>query len=105
MYEEEIHFGKLLLKQSEMVLEHLTLVTLTFDQVTPKSMCGPLNTTLVNRHMNHYSHSVDVSKNLASVEIDYRKYDILSLEKFHSAQIFFLIKIMKHSVVKLFRIA
>jgi len=31
---EEIHFGKLLLKQSEIVLEHLTLVTL--DPVTPK---------------------------------------------------------------------
>ena len=31
MYEEEIHFGKLLLKQFEMVLEHLTMVTLTFD--------------------------------------------------------------------------
>jgi len=27
MYEEEIHFGKLLLKQSETVLTHLTLVT------------------------------------------------------------------------------
>ena len=25
MYEEEIHFGKLLLKQFEMVLEHLTI--------------------------------------------------------------------------------
>jgi len=25
MYEEEIHFGKLLLKQLEMVWEHLTL--------------------------------------------------------------------------------
>ena len=31
MYEEEIHFEKLFLKQFEMVLEHLTLVTLTFD--------------------------------------------------------------------------
>ena len=31
MYEEEIHFGKLFLKQFEMVLEHLTLVTMTFD--------------------------------------------------------------------------
>ena len=31
MYEEEIHFGQLFLKQFEMVLEHLTLVTLTFD--------------------------------------------------------------------------
>jgi len=38
MYEEEIHFGKLLLKQSEIVLEHLTMVTLTFDPVTPKSI-------------------------------------------------------------------
>jgi len=35
MYEEEIHFGKLLLKQSEMVLAHLTPVTLTFDPETP----------------------------------------------------------------------
>ena len=35
MYEEEIHFGKLLLKQFEMILEHLTWVTLTFD---PKSI-------------------------------------------------------------------
>ena len=35
MYEEEIHFGKLLLKQSDMVLTHLTPVTLTFDPVTP----------------------------------------------------------------------
>jgi len=35
MYEEEIHFGKLLLKQSEMFLDFLTLVTLTFDLVTP----------------------------------------------------------------------
>ena len=33
MYEEEIHFGKILLKQSEMVLTHLTPVTLTFDPV------------------------------------------------------------------------
>jgi len=47
MYEEEIHFEKLLLKQSDMVLTHLTL---TFDPVTPGSigflccpgqMCGP----------------------------------------------------------------
>ena len=36
MYEEEIHFGKLLIKQSETVLAHLTLVTLTFDSVNPK---------------------------------------------------------------------
>ena len=50
MYEEEIHFGKLLLKQSVMVLAHLTTMTLTFEPVTPKSMgflcypgwmCGP----------------------------------------------------------------
>ena len=50
MYEEEIHFGKLLLKQSETLLTHLTQVTLTFDPLTPKSigflccprwMCGP----------------------------------------------------------------
>jgi len=31
MYDEEIHFGKLLFKQFKMFLEHLTLVTLTFD--------------------------------------------------------------------------
>ena len=31
MYEEEIHFGKLFLKQFEMAFEHLTPVTLTFD--------------------------------------------------------------------------
>ena len=37
MYDEEMHFGKLFLKQFDMVLEHLTLVTLTFDQVTPES--------------------------------------------------------------------
>ena len=37
MYEEEIHFGKLLLKQLDMVLTHLTPVTLTFDPVTPIS--------------------------------------------------------------------
>ena len=30
MYEEEIHFGKLLLKQYETVLTHLTPVTVTF---------------------------------------------------------------------------
>ena len=44
MYEEEIHLGKLLLKQLETVLEHLTPVTLTFDQVTIKSigfLCYP----------------------------------------------------------------
>ena len=34
MYEEEIHFGKLFVKQFEMVIEHLTLVTLTFDLET-----------------------------------------------------------------------
>ena len=39
MYEEEIHFGKLLLKQSEIVLAHLIPVTLTFNLVTPKSKC------------------------------------------------------------------
>ena len=32
MYDEEMRFGKLFLKQFDMVLEHLTLVTLTFDQ-------------------------------------------------------------------------
>jgi len=37
MYEEETHFGKLLLKQSETVLAHLTPVTMTFDPVTPES--------------------------------------------------------------------
>ena len=31
MYGEEIHFGKLLFKQSETVLTHLTPVTVTFD--------------------------------------------------------------------------
>jgi len=31
MYQEEIHFEKLFLKQFELVLAHLTLVTLTFD--------------------------------------------------------------------------
>jgi len=50
MYEEETHFVKLLLKQPETVLAHLTLVTLTFVPMTPKSigllcfhgrMCGP----------------------------------------------------------------
>jgi len=44
MYEEEIHFAKLLFKQSEMVLEHLTPGILTFDPVTPKSigfLCYP----------------------------------------------------------------
>jgi len=38
MYEEEVHFGKLLLKQSKMGLEHLTPMTLTFDPVTPTSI-------------------------------------------------------------------
>ena len=38
MYEEEIHYGILFLKQSEMILKHLTFVTLTFDPVTPKSI-------------------------------------------------------------------
>ena len=50
MYEEKNNFGKLLFKQSKIVLKHLTLVTLPFDSVTPKSimflcypgqMCGP----------------------------------------------------------------
>jgi len=35
---EEIHFGKLFLKQLEMVLEYLTFVILTFDPVTLKSV-------------------------------------------------------------------
>jgi len=34
MYQEEIHFGKLLLKQSETFLAYLTPMTLTFDLVT-----------------------------------------------------------------------
>jgi len=38
MYEKEIHFGKLLLKQSETVLTYLTPVTLTFDPVTQASI-------------------------------------------------------------------
>ena len=38
MYEEEINFEKLLLKQSETCLAHLTTVTLTFDPVSPKSL-------------------------------------------------------------------
>ena len=38
MYEEEIHFGELFLIQFEMVLEHLTLVTLTFEPMTPESI-------------------------------------------------------------------
>jgi len=37
MYEEEVYFEALLFKHLEMVLEHLTLVTLTFNPVTPKS--------------------------------------------------------------------
>ena len=50
--------GKLSLKQSEMVLEHLTLVTLTIDQMTPKSigflcypgrMCGQSGTRKVGQ--------------------------------------------------------
>jgi len=44
MYEEEIHFGKLLLKQLKnlMVLDYLAPLTLTFDPMTPKSgwICG-----------------------------------------------------------------
>jgi len=41
MYDEEIHLGKVLfkLKQFERVLEHLTLVTLTFN---PKIIRVPL---------------------------------------------------------------
>jgi len=35
MYEEEIHFSKLLLKQFETVLAQLNLVTLTCDPKTP----------------------------------------------------------------------
>ena len=38
MYEEEIHFWKLLLRQSETVLSDLTPVTLTFDPVNPKAI-------------------------------------------------------------------
>ena len=38
MYEEDIHFGKLLLKQSEMFLAHLTPVTLTFNPVPPPKL-------------------------------------------------------------------
>ena len=47
MYEEEIHFGKLLLKQSETVLTHLTSVTMIFDPKSlaflccPGRVCGP----------------------------------------------------------------
>ena len=44
MYIEEIHFRKLFLKQFKMVLEHLTLVTLTFDPEPAKSiefLCYP----------------------------------------------------------------
>ena len=50
MYEKEIHFWKLLLRQSETVLSDLTPVTLTFDPVNPKAigficypgrMCSP----------------------------------------------------------------
>jgi len=37
MYEEKNHFWKLLLRQSETVLAHLTPVTLTIDPRTPKS--------------------------------------------------------------------
>ena len=38
MYEKETYFRKLLFKQSEMVLEHLTPLTITFGLVTPKSI-------------------------------------------------------------------
>jgi len=44
MYDEEIHFWKCLFKQFEMVLEHLTLVALTFDPLSPRSkwfICYP----------------------------------------------------------------
>ena len=45
MYEEEIHFGKLFLKQFEMAFEHLTPVTLTPKSIGficyPGWMCGP----------------------------------------------------------------
>jgi len=40
MHEEEIHFGKLFLKQSETFLAQLTLATLNFDPVT-QSLCYP----------------------------------------------------------------
>ena len=40
MYEEEIHFGKLFLKQFEMVLEHLTPKSIGFI-CCPGEMCGP----------------------------------------------------------------
>ena len=33
MYEEDIHFGKVLLKQTETVLTHLTLVTLAQQSI------------------------------------------------------------------------
>ena len=39
MYEEEIIFGKLLLKQFEMVFEHWTLVPLTFDPKINRVLC------------------------------------------------------------------
>ena len=39
MYDEEIHFGKLLLKQSDTVLAHLNPVTLTFDPM--RIICYP----------------------------------------------------------------
>jgi len=38
MYEEEIQFGKLLLKQSELVLEHLTPVTKFEDGRSRRSL-------------------------------------------------------------------
>ena len=47
MYREEINFVKLLLKQFEIVLEHLTLVTLTYDPVTPKSIWLPRMDVLI----------------------------------------------------------
>ena len=49
-------------------------------------MCGPLNTTLVNVHMNHDSHTVDISiiktsnlcqrLPLASVEMNLQKFTL-----------------------------
>jgi len=51
-----------------------------------ESMCGPLNTTLVNVHMNHDSHTVDISiiktsnlcqrLPLASVEMNLQKFTL-----------------------------
>ena len=45
MYEEEIHFEKLLLKQSDMVLTHLSFDPVTLGSIgsmcCPGQMCGP----------------------------------------------------------------